>query len=233
MTGGMVWGSELQGLTKEAWPAYLSEHSGLPGPRANLALVEAAAILADVPIVDELLKDGAEYPAMCAAAALGRRADDAGLEARARILASDERWRVREGVAIGLQQLGEIAPTALTSIVLSWADDPDPLVQRAAAAAICEPRLLRSPEASATAIGVCARATRQLAAMSPERRKQPDARTLRQALGYCWSVAVAADPEPGLDAFLGLDTADSDIAWIVKQNRSKKRLSSLLPGEHD
>jgi len=64
--------------------------------------------------------------------------------------------------------------------------------------------------------------------MASQRRKQPDARTLRQGLGYCWSVAIAADPAPGLIAFNSLDTSDPDVAWIVNQNRRKKRLSSLL-----
>lgn len=165
---------------------------------------------------------------MCAAAAVGRHADDAEFGLKAHGLASNELWRVREGVAIGLQLLGDIAPAALSSIVLSWADDPSPWVQRAAVAAICEPRLLRDPEAAATAIEVCERATHRLHALPADRRRQPDGRTLRQALGYCWSVAVAADPAPGLAAFRGLDTTDPDIAWIVNQNRRKKRLSVLL-----
>lgn len=220
--------AELQRLDRSEWPAYLAEHSGLPGPRANLPLVETVAGLADALAIDELVRSGDEYPLMCAAAALGRRADDPESESRAHDLASDEHWRVREGVAIGLQLLGDVAPAALSSVVLRWADDPDPWVQRAAAAAICEPRLLRTPEAAATAIEVCRRVTRQLVALPAERRKHPDARKLRQALGYCWSVAIAADPIPGLAAFDDLDTADPDIAWIVNQNRHKKRLSVLL-----
>lgn len=223
-----AWRADLQCLARTAWPAYLTEHSGLPGPRANLALADAVATLADAPVIDQLLRHGGEYQTMCAAAALGRRSADSTCEARARALAADERWRVREGVAIGLQLLGDATPAALTPIVLDWADDPEPLVQRAAAAAICEPRLLRTPEAAAVAIEICRRTTRHLAALPPERRKTPGARTLRQALGYCWSVAVAADPGGGLATFRTLDTADPDIAWIVNQNRRKKRLSVLL-----
>jgi hypothetical protein len=221
--------AELQSLERSVWPSFLAQHSGLPGPRANLTLVEKVATIADAPTIDELVRSGEEYSLMCAAAALGRRADDAEYQSRAHALASSRLWRVREGVAIGLQLLGDIAPARLTAVVLDWADDPDPLVQRAACAAICEPRLLHTPEAAATAIEVCTRATRQLAALPAERRARPDARTLRQALGYCWSVAIAADPDPGVAAFRDLDTADSDIAWIVNQNRRKKRLSVLLP----
>jgi len=215
-------------MTAVDWPTYLDERSGLPGPRANLPLVAAAATCADDAAIDALLKDGGEYTTMCAAAALGLRSDDAQAEARARTLASDERWRVREGVAIGLQMLGDHAFAHVERIVLDWVDDPDPLVQRAAVATICEPRLLGTPEAAAVAIRACRRATDRLSAMPTQRRKAPDARTLRQALGYCWSVAVAADPAAGMPAFRHLDSDDPDIAWIVNQNLRKKRLSRLL-----
>ena len=116
----------------------------------------------------------------------------------------------------------------MASIVRSWVEDADPLVQRAAVAAICEPRLLRDAEMSAGALQACARATQQLAAQPAALRKTPEWRTLRQALGYCWSVAVAAAPDRGLALFRGLDAEDPDIAWIVAQNVRKKRLASLL-----
>ena len=231
MVDPAAWSTELESLEPAAWPGYLGQHSGLPGPRANLPLAAAAAIAADESVIDELLRDGGEYQTMCAAAALGRRSSEPAVEARARALATDERWRVREGVAIGLQLLGDVNPAVVPPIVLRWADDPDPLVQRAAAAAICEPRLLRTPEAAAVAIEVCRRATDHLIAFETQRRKQDDARTLRQALAYCWSVAIAADPGSGLSIFTGLaDRApsDADLAWIVRTNRGKSRLAKLL-----
>ena len=47
-------------------------------------------------------------------------------------------------------------------------------------------------------------------------------------LGYCWSVAVAADPVTGLAAFAALDASDPDVAWVIAENRKKKRLAALL-----
>lgn len=210
------------------WPAYLSERSGLPGPRANLTLVDVVARMADEATVDELERDGREYSLLCAAAARGYRADDPANEMRARALAADERWRVREGVARGLQLLGDALPDALASIVGRWADDANPLVRRAAVAAICEPRLLRAPESAALALDICQRSTRYLKALPGGERSRPDVRALRQTLGYGWSVAVAADPAPGLIAFRALATTDPDVAWVVKENLRKKRLSVLL-----
>jgi len=223
-----AWRRELEALEPAAWPTFLTARSGLPGPRADLSLVQAAAESADAEVVEALLAHGGEYATMCAAAAAGRRADDPASERTARLLATDDRWRVREGVAIGLQLLGDADPVTLFAIAHRWVADPDPLVQRAAVAAVCEPRLLRSPEAAAGAIEVCRRATRRLASMPPDLSRGPGARTLRQALGYAWSVAVAADPPAGLEAFGALDTTVPDIAWIVTQNRRRKRLSALL-----
>jgi len=222
------WLTELKELEVKDWPAYLNQRSGLPGPRANIELIAVVARAADPDTIEELLADGGEYTTACAAAALGYRAADAAFERRARELATDERWRVREAVTIGLQLLGDSDPQTLFSLVLAWADDEDPLVQRAAAVAICEPRLLRTAEATRIAIDVCRRTTDYLIALPPQDRKAPAARTLRKSLGYCWSVAVAADPGAGLPVFAALDVGDPDVAWIVTQNRRKKRLSKLL-----
>ncbi|PRI10380.1 PBS lyase heat domain-containing protein repeat-containing protein [Leucobacter massiliensis] len=225
------WQRMLESAPAEQWPGLLEEHSGLPGPRANLELLAAAARLGDVEIADRLLAAGTEYAAACAAAILARRAASPECERRARALAAEERWRVRMGVEIGLQLLGDEDPDAVRAVVARWSADADPLVLRAAVAALCEPRLLRDAEAAAAAVDLCGRATRALRALPAEVRAEPGPRALRQALGYCWSVAVAADPAPGLAAFRALDTADRDVAWIVRENGRKQRLRRLLETE--
>ena len=228
MTAVSAWDRDLEALPAAAWPDFVTEHSGLPGPRADLSLVQAVAVRADTEVVEALLAHGGEFATMCAAAAVGRRADEPSCEGTAHALAADERWRVREGVAIGLQLLGDRDSATLFAIARRWVDDPDPLVQRAAVAAVCEPRLLRTADAAATAIAVCDRATQRLMSLPAERSRRPDARTLRQALGYAWSVAVAADPRPGLEAFGALDTTIPDNARLVTQHRRKRRLAVLL-----
>ena len=99
----------------------------------------------------------------------------------------------------------------------TWADGT-PLERRAAAAGLCEPRLLNSARRARRALDVLERVT-------------PDAhdRTLRKGLGYCWSVAVAADPEQGLPAFDRLrESEDPDVRWIVDENLKRKRLQRLV-----
>ena len=58
------------------------------------------------------------------------------------------------------------------------------------------------------------------------RPQGPDAfKTLRQGLGYCWSVAVAALPEAGKPLMeKWLASADPDIRWIMRENLKKNRL---------
>lgn len=221
--------AELARLDPADWATYLAERSGLPGPRANLELVQAVADEGDRAGFDRLIATDDEYLVVCGVVGLGRLlAEGADVAQRLRTHATDTRWRVREGVAMALQRLGDADLPRLLDLVDAWAADPDPLVRRAAAAGICEPRLLTSAPAARRAVDVCAAATRWLADL-PEGRREADVRTLRQALGYCWSVAVAADPPAGLPRFRALAGVDDpDVAWIVRENSRKARLAMLL-----
>jgi HEAT repeat protein len=220
----------LRTLDRSAWAAFLQRRSGLPGPRANLELAQAVADEGDATTFDTLLATDDEYLVVCGTIGLGRllaERPNAELEHRLRRLAADPRWRVREGVAMALQRLGDADLTRLHALVDDWSDDPDPLVLRAVAAGICEPRLLTTPEDAARAVEVCARLTDTLAAL-PASARRGDARVLRKALGYCWSVAVAADPPAGLPRFRALQSSDdADVAWVVRQNLTKSRLKRV------
>ncbi|MCL2515273.1 MAG: HEAT repeat domain-containing protein [Microbacteriaceae bacterium] len=213
---------------------YLDEHSGLPGPRANLTLVEAFADVVAEDIVWQLAGSPDEFRRLCAAAAMGRlyleRPEDERVLDRIEVLAKDDSWRVREGVAMALQRVGDTSPALLLDLVRRFLGGSARVV-RAAIAGICEPRLLRTPEVADAALDACRAATDHVRAVPFEARRQEDVRTLRQALGYCWSVAIAAAPERGLAMWRELEaqaSGDLDIAWIVQENRSKARLQRLL-----
>jgi hypothetical protein len=224
--------AELRRLRKPDWPTYLQQHSGLPGPRGNIELAQAVAEEADSASLEAFIATDDEYLVFCGVVGLGRLlAEGAGgdVEQRLRAHAADARWRVREAVAMALQRLGDADLPRMVDVVTDWADDSSPLVQRAAAAGICEPRLLRTPKAAATAIKVCDRTTQSLAARPPSERRDPGVRALRQGLGYCWSVAVAAEPVSGLPRLRTLsECTDPDVAWIVRENSKKARLAKLL-----
>ncbi len=61
-----------------------------------------------------------------------------------------------------------------------------------------------------------------------ENRKLDDFKVLRKGLGYCWSVAVAANPEFGKPAFEKLlELNDKDVKWIIRENLKKNRLVKM------
>ena len=62
-------------------------------------------------------------------------------------------------------------------------------------------------------------------------RKTDAFKTLRQGLGYCWSVAVAALPETGEPLMEHwLVSPDPDIRWIMRENLKKDRLQRMDAG---
>ena len=136
-----------------------------------------------------------------------------------RARAVDDNWRIREAVAIGLQRLAKDRPDRMADIAREWAGG-SPIEARAAVAAVAEPPLLKTPAAVEAALDVLDAATRKVV----ESRD----RVLRQALGYAWSVVVAADPARGLPRFERLAAVnDEDVHWIVRENRSKSRMQKL------
>ena len=59
----------------------------------------------------------------------------------------------------------------------------------------------------------------------------PAGRVLRKALGYCWSVAVAALPGPGFDRLARWAASDDpDVRWVVRENLKKARLTRADAG---
>jgi HEAT repeat protein len=225
----------LRNLPTGGWDAYLAEHSGLPGPRANLELAAAVAEECPAERLYGYADSNDEYRALCGAFGLGRLAaeGDRAALARLRRLATDARWRVREGVAMGLQRLGDTNPADLRRVVAAWADDPHPLVRRAAVAGVCEPRLLTDARSAHRALDVLDAVTEGLVRVPAAARRDVDVRTLRQALGYCWSVAVAALPVSGfdrLDRWAAVD--DHDVRWVIRENLRRARLQRADPARY-
>ena len=209
------------------WEPYLKKHSGLPGPRANLELVAAVVEEGDADRLWRLSASSDEFLALCGTAGLGRIAlmEPDTVLTWLRELASDPRWRVREAVAIGLQRYGRESMPRLIAEMKVWADG-DPFVQRAAAAALCEPALLRSNADAVEVLAILDWITRSLGTATD--RRGESFRVLRQALGYCWSVAAAAAPRnarPYLEKWIR--STDRDIAWVMKSNLAKARMASL------
>jgi hypothetical protein len=229
---------------------HLIADSRLPGPRMNLAVVASFArtvgdvVRGDDPPVDRLeaMLDG--WAALPAAAAPGDRPDVilpcAAIAAygevgavrpewrgdeftKLRRAARDPRWRVREIVAQALQRLLDADWARTIDELREWSDEQDPLVLRAVAAAVAEPRLLGDTSRAASATELQRRVVEHYRAFSPDQRRTESARTLRQALGYTISVVVAASGNFALLEELAA-SGDADLRWIVRKNLGKSRL---------
>jgi len=223
----------------ESWDAYLLQESGLPGPRGNLELAQVVADQGDAALFERYLTYNAglaptnspyEFLAFCGLVGLGRLLAEGqtGWLDTIRLSASDRRWRLREGVAMALQRLGDVNMDLLIHEMQGWSTG-NRLEQRAAAAALCEPRLLGQMEQARAVLEILDNITASL--RESEDRKSEGFRALRKGLGYCWSVAVVAAPVEGKKLMeKWLADPDKDVRWIMQQNLKKNRLVRMDAG---
>jgi len=223
--------NKLRSLTE--WDVFLLAESGLPGPRGNLELAQVVAEEGNPALFWRYLEYSAdtapvnspyEFLAFCGAVGLGRLLAEGNRDVlpALRRCASDPRWRMREAVAMALQRLGDADMGSLLVVAKEWSQGT-PLEQRAAAAGICEPRLLRQSQHALAALEILDAITNSILALQD--RRNEGFLALRKGLGYCWSVAAAALPAAG-KTFMEkwLAHPDPDIQWIMRENLQKNRL---------
>ena len=129
---------------------------------------------------------------------------------------------------MALQAWGDVDVDALADEMERWAGG-SPLEGRAAMAALCEPRLLRDRRAIERTLAILDRLTAMVRDAGDGRVEE--IRVLRQALGYGWSVAAAADVTIGLPALeRWVPEPEANVRWIVRQNLTKGRLARAAPG---
>ena len=220
------------------WDAFLLQASGLPGPRGNIELGQAVADEGDLALFQRLLTFTAdrapvntpeEFLAFCGTLGLGRLLAEGHMQhlPTLRACAADPRWRAREAVAMALQRLGDADMDRLLAEMQEWAQG-NPLEQRAAAAGLCEPRLLKDPRHVRAVLDILDQITASILA-NPSRRSE-EFLALRKGMAYCWSVAVAALPEEGKPRMeKWLAEPDADVRWIMKENLKKNRLARVAP----
>jgi hypothetical protein len=216
------------------WDAFLLANSGLPGPRGNIELAQAAAELSDegrflawltLDPDQAPVNSPAEFLHFCGVLGLGKLVSQGQSQylQRLRVLAGDPRWRTREAVAMALQRLGKADMDSLLATAGIWVHGSY-FEKRAAVAALAEPVLLADPRHAEPVLEVLDIAT--LAIPQSKDRKEPGFQVLRKGLAYAWSVVVAAYPQAGkprMEAWLS--HTDPDIHWIMKENLGKKRLA--------
>jgi hypothetical protein len=215
------------------WTPFLLKNSGLPGPRGNLELAQVVAEEGNFAQFEKFLSLEAQentpevFLVFCGVTGLGKLTAGGNhkLFPRLRSYASDSRWRIREGVAIALQFVGDSNMKVLLKEMQLWSQG-NWLEKRAAAAALAEPRLLKDPKVIREILKILDTITGDV-----EMAGHPmddSFKVLRQGLGYCWSVAVAALPEAGkplIDKWLA--SKNRDVIWIMKENLKKNRLVKM------
>ena len=216
----------------EDWIVFLRMESGLPGPRGNLELAYAVAEEGSKKQFEQLASVQAEentpevFLVFCGVVGLGKLAGRyPELFERLRQSASDPRWRVREAVATGLQLTGDQSMALLLREMKKWSRG-NWYEKRAAAATLAESRLLDHTKHTEQVLRILDAITASME--KTDITKDESFKVLRQAMGYCWSVVVAALPESGKPLMeKWLNSENKDILWTMKENLKKKRLISM------
>jgi hypothetical protein len=232
---------------------YLREQSRLPGPRANLELVNDLSYLLAVltkeqpdhvrDLLNYLISDDrakvtsntpAEFVVLCGIVAYGACAA-VYPKWRSEVFelldqyACNPCWRVREGVTLAFQRLVTAVPQETISYLTIMAMQGNYFQQRAAIVSIAEPALLHNSDMVRAAMAIQQVVLERLHAAPGTDRKREDFRVLRQALGYTLSVVTAASPEKGFALMRNCATwRDADITWILRENLKKKRLAKFV-----
>jgi hypothetical protein len=205
------------------WIPFLRKESGLPGPRGNLELAHAVAEEGGKQRFKQFLSFQAEentpevFLVFCGLVGLGKlAAQEPKLFDQLRRYASDPRWRIREAVAAGLQLTGDQDMDLLVKEMQKWSKG-NWYEKRAAAAALAEPRLLKQPDHVKQVLQILDTITASIG--NADHTKDEAFKVLRQGMGYCWSVVVAALPESGKPMIeKWLNSQDKDIRWMMKEN---------------
>nr|MDO8079415.1 hypothetical protein [Candidatus Freyarchaeota archaeon] len=222
-------------------------NSNLPGPRGNLELAAEFAELVEEYFVkdserlwnlclklmrfssDEApVNNPKEFLAFCGAfaiGAIGSVSSDFFEDAlfRLRELSNDPRWRVREGVAMGLQKLIERQSQKTLKELDGWIAKDNWLTMRAVVAGVAEPALLRNEQNARWALELHKKIFAQV--LATKDRKSEGFKKLKHALGYSISVVIYAIPKEGFGyVYQLIDSQDSDILWIINSTMLNLRL---------
>lgn len=233
---------------------YLVSNSALPGPRGNLELAQAftevmkeyfdkdperfwslTLRLTEISENEAPVNNPKEFLPFCGARALGAIGSISSVFFTKSLsllkeLANDPRWRTREAVAMGLQELIETYGQKILRELESWISKDNWLIMRAVAAGVAEPALLKNEQNARMALDLHKKIFNKI--LATKDRKFEEFKKLKQGLGYTLSVVIHAIPKEGFEYIHQLiDSQDSDILWIVKENLKKKRLTKNFPEE--
>lgn len=211
---------------------YLKNHLKLPGKRANLELLYKFSREASDQEIQECLtyKDRdinntpEEFILMCGVLATCMNQEWPVKETLELVseYANSDSWRVRETVAMGIQELVTKDAKAVIDILDQWVTKNEKY-KRCIIAGLCEPKNLKDTYLLDKTFTYLSNFT-QVFIDGPSKLTE-DQKILRKALAYGWSVAMVEDIEKGKKLFEAfVDEDNKHIKWILKINLKKNRL---------
>jgi hypothetical protein len=213
---------------------YLKDNSNLPGPRGNLELLYSFSKTATEFEIKECIKyinddtdnSPEEFVAMCGIVGYAVNNKDKNESTLDYIgkFASHNSWRIREAVAMGIQEISEnnMLETLKNIKRLKHGNCYE---KRAVVAGLCEPKLLTDENITIKVLNILNEITEIL---NHDNKLTDEEESLRKALAYGWSVAIVHAPEKGKQIFEKLIIKKGKhIKWIIKENLKKNRLVKL------
>jgi len=205
----------------------LEKESKLPGPAANLSLLgqfikeatpEQVTLCLSALDKKPDANSPATFVAMCGVAA----SSNPEIFKKA---ANSDNWRIRESAVIGLQNLGLKDLEKLYSIFDSW-ENANLLEKRCIAATLCEPALIKTEEKAEKILNVL---KEYMEIIELEKNvKSEEYKVFKKTMGYCISVAVAANPKKGKEFFEDwMRSPSSEIRWVLSDNLKHNRLRKM------
>lgn len=237
-------------LAEKALESHLLDFSNLPSKRGNIELAFSFADYVEVNYGNdkskvfnycrrlisennEVKKDkgNEEFLPFCAIVALGRigKIDQNKKDEVLEVLkenAKDGRWRIREAVAMAIQELMDVNPKGTIEKLKKWADEDNYLIHRAVLAGLAEPRLMKNKEIARASLEIHKEIIEKVE--KEKNSKDIEYKVLVKGLCYTLSVTITGIEGEGFSCLEELMNKNNPIITkIVRENLKKDRLKRL------
>jgi hypothetical protein len=240
------WSRIMESRNVEELTEFLSAHSNLPGPRANLTLAYKAAelILRDWDghetllrkILDRWANSANEYLLVCRNMTLGyvlSAHDDEAYEGALHRQNFHPMWRAREAVTLGLQKTLSVRPDYTLGLLEKWNRSGETLILRNTLMVLADPPNLKYNERTRESLRTYIfRAMDTVKHASPEARGD-DYKLLKKSLGFVPSVAAVYDKRIVEDLESWAQAGLKEWNGIIRSNLGKSRFMKAYPAATD